>query len=329
VNVPIGVVIPAFRAERFLPRCLGSVAAQTLAPSEIVVVDDGSDDATAAVAERLGARVLRQQNRGPGAARNAGVAALGSQWVAFLDADDAWEPHALARYADAIRLAPDVRVIFGDYAVDEPGAEIASWFRHDPAYHAISRRAIAPHLSRCDRRDLVAALVRSLSFISTSSLAIRCDAFLAVGGFDEELKIAEDLDLLLRLFARSTAIAIDDVLSTYYKHGVNLSGDPLVNAEWELRVAQRVAASPERYPTEAPALLRAQRPERLLNAALYALRLGRFQEARNRFTQSWTERRSAACAAGWTVAAALDNAGGRAVHSLVRDAWRRARGTTG
>jgi glycosyltransferase involved in cell wall biosynthesis len=325
----IGVVIPAFEAERFLPRCLASVRAQTVAPAQLVVVDDGSSDATAEIAERLGATVIRQANAGPSAARNAGVAALRTPWVAFLDADDTWMPHALARFTEAIRRAPDVHVVFGDYAVEESGAGIASWFAVDRAYRAISRRPIAPALTRCDRPALVAALVRSLTFISTSSLAVRRDAFVDCGGFDERLRLAEDLDLLLRLFTRSTAIAIEEVVSTYHKHETNLTHDPLVNAEWELRVFERIRREPDRYPTEAAALLQDQRPVRLLRAGSYALRLGRFAEARDRFELSWSARRSPLSAAGMTVSALLDNPGGRVVHAALRHAWRRARGTAG
>jgi glycosyltransferase involved in cell wall biosynthesis len=324
---PFAVVIPAYDAARFLPRALASVQAQTSAPAEVIVVDDGSHDATAHIAEAAGARVIRQSNKGPAAARNAGVRAARSPWIAFLDADDAWQPHALERFADAVLRAPDVAIVFADYAIDEPGGSVASWFSADREYRRISRRQIAPGVVRCDRPSLVSAIVRSLAFISTSAMAIRRDAFLARGGFDETLRVAEDLDLLLRLFAQSTAVVIEEVLSTYHKHGANLSADPLVNAEWELRVWRRIARNPERYAPEALELLASERPRRLRRAALYALRAARFDEARRRYAQSWSMRVSPASAAGIVIAAALDNPIGRGAHAVLRDAWRRGRGT--
>ena len=96
--LPVTVVIPAYDRAELLPRALASVAAQTAAPAEILVIDDGSADDTAAVAERLGARVLRhERNRGVSAARNTALDAAGGEWVAFLDTDDEWLPFHLER----------------------------------------------------------------------------------------------------------------------------------------------------------------------------------------------------------------------------------------
>ena len=86
----ISVVIPAYNAARFLPRCLKSVFAQTLQPEEVIVVDDGSTDSTAEVAEALGARVINRRNGGLSAARNTGIKGASSEWIALLDADDLW-----------------------------------------------------------------------------------------------------------------------------------------------------------------------------------------------------------------------------------------------
>lgn len=322
---PFAVVIPAYDAERFLPRALASVAAQTCAPAEVLVVDDGSHDATAQIAERFGAAVIRQANQGPSAARNAGVRAASAPWIAFLDADDGWEPRALERFEDAVRLAPDVTIVFADYALEEADAPVASWFAIDREYRRITRRRIAPGIVRFDRPSLVAAIIRSLSFVSTSAMAIRRDAFLSCGGFNESLLIAEDLDLLLRLFAQSTAAVIEEVLSTAYRHDANLTVDPIVNAEWEMRVWRLIASNRERYAPEALPLLAQERPRRLTRAGVYALRVARFAEARRRFAQSCALHFSLAPAAGVALAAALDNRLGRSAHAALRGAWRRSR----
>ena len=84
----ISVVIPAYNAERFLPRCLKSVFAQTLKPEEVIVVDDGSTDNTAALAAELGTTVISQTNSGIAAARNNGIRHASGEWIALLDADD-------------------------------------------------------------------------------------------------------------------------------------------------------------------------------------------------------------------------------------------------
>ncbi|MGQ9606919.1 MAG: glycosyltransferase family 2 protein [Thermogutta sp.] len=101
----VSVVIPVWNAARYLPETLRSVLRQTRPPEEIVVVDDGSTDASAAVAEGFGptVRVLRQENRGESAARNRGIEAARGEWIAFLDADDLWHPDKLARQLAAVR----------------------------------------------------------------------------------------------------------------------------------------------------------------------------------------------------------------------------------
>lgn len=104
--VPVSVVVPCFRAAATIGRALQSVARQTVLPSEIIIVDDGSGDDTADRVEQVASgfelpvplRVLRQrENRGAGEARNAGWNVATAGYVAFLDADDAWHPRKIER----------------------------------------------------------------------------------------------------------------------------------------------------------------------------------------------------------------------------------------
>ncbi|GAB4137044.1 MAG: hypothetical protein Kow0040_23410 [Thermogutta sp.] len=106
----VSVVIPAWNAARYLPETLRSVLSQTRPPEEIIVVDDGSTDDSAVVAERFGptVRVLRQENRGESVARNRGIEAAHGDWIAFLDADDLWHPDKLAKQLAAVRSDPAV-----------------------------------------------------------------------------------------------------------------------------------------------------------------------------------------------------------------------------
>jgi glycosyltransferase involved in cell wall biosynthesis len=96
MSLSYSVVIPAYNAERTLSESVESVVRQALPPLEIIVVDDGSSDSTAAVAQGFGGvRVITQANAGPGSALNAGIAAAGGDVLAFLDADDVWMPDAM------------------------------------------------------------------------------------------------------------------------------------------------------------------------------------------------------------------------------------------
>src|SRR5437773_3781756 len=97
MNVTVSVVIPTYNYARYLPEAIDSALAQTHAPLEVIVVDDGSTDDTPRVLAVYGdrIRVIRQANRGPGAARNTGIAAARGEYVGFLDADDVWLPRKL------------------------------------------------------------------------------------------------------------------------------------------------------------------------------------------------------------------------------------------
>jgi len=98
-SLRVSCIIPAWNAERYLAATLRSVLAQTLVPDEVIVVDDGSTDSTARLAAGFGGpvRVVRQDNAGPAAARNRGIAESSGDLLAFVDADDLWEPVKLER----------------------------------------------------------------------------------------------------------------------------------------------------------------------------------------------------------------------------------------
>src|SRR5437763_1188518 len=109
-SITISVVIPAYNAAQFLPRCMGSIFAQTYQPKEVLVVDDGSTDGTAVLAAQMGARVVIRPNGGISAARNTGIRNATSEWIAWLDADDMWQPQKLERQAAC--LHPDTVLVY-------------------------------------------------------------------------------------------------------------------------------------------------------------------------------------------------------------------------
>jgi len=117
VKYRISVVIPAYNIGKFVGRAIESVLAQTRGPDEIIVVDDGSTDETAAQIKKFGAKVkyIYQDNAGPGAARNTGIKAAGGEWVAFLDGDDEWLPDNLKLQTDLLNRNPDIFWSVGNY----------------------------------------------------------------------------------------------------------------------------------------------------------------------------------------------------------------------
>lgn len=197
----ISVVIPTFDRASVLPRALDSVVRQTRSPAEVIVVDDGSTDDTAELVERRfpSVRLLRQVNRGVSAARNRGIEASESEWIALLDSDDEWWPRKLERQMSALKERPELRVCHTD--------EI--WIRHGRRVN--QRRIHAKHggwifehcLPRCA--------------MSPSSIVIHRSVFDEVGMFDEELPACEDYDLWLRICSRYPVLCVDEPLVV--KHG--------------------------------------------------------------------------------------------------------------
>lgn len=187
-SADVSVIIAAYNAEASLPRALASVAAQTLPPTEVVVVDDGSADGTFAAAEacRESLRpcelvLVRQENKGAGAARNRALALATAKYVAFLDADDEWLPEKLSRSLAVLREGA-FDLVAHDYLTDVDGAEVH----------------VDCHQHFMNATDPYAELyVRG--YIPSISVVARRDDVLRAGGFDESLRNAQDFELWLAL----------------------------------------------------------------------------------------------------------------------------------
>lgn len=110
----ISVVIPVFNGAAYVAQAIDSVLDQTVPPTEVVVVDDGSSDSTAEVVQRYQPRVLyrRQANQGPGAARNLGIRESKGEFLAFLDSDDLWLPEKLRLQKAALDEDPELNLVF-------------------------------------------------------------------------------------------------------------------------------------------------------------------------------------------------------------------------
>ena len=185
--LPISVVIPAFNRERLLRQAVDSVRAQRpWRPAEIIVVDDASTDGTAELAEALGVRVVRhEETHGAAGARNSGFRAASQPWVALLDSDDEWLDHHLA----TVWSHRHGRVLVS-------GAALASSDDARPErYHGVPGR-----LPRAIPSP--AEILWPENFIATSGTLVRTEAVREVGGFDDSLRHAEDLDLWVRLLER-------------------------------------------------------------------------------------------------------------------------------
>jgi len=203
-SVKISVVIPAYNAACFLPRCLKSIFAQTLKPVEVIVVDDGSTDNTAEIAAAMGARVINRTNGGLSAARNTGIQSASSEWIALLDADDLWAPDKLERQATCV--GPDTVLVYtGIRYFDDNGV-------HE------ERPAIDPVTAR--------KMLRYCNPITPSSALVRRDAVIKDGGFREDIRACEDWEMWFRLQRLGKFEAVSDPLTDYYIYPKSLSSNP-------------------------------------------------------------------------------------------------------
>jgi len=177
-------------------------------PAEVIVVDDGSDDDTAAVAERLGATVIRHpRNRGLAAARNTGVEAASCEWVALLDSDDEWLPHHLAHLWEL----RDGHAIVADSAL-RCGADVSMDRIQGPA-------GSKPKVLHSPEQ-----LIHPGNLIPVSAAMVRRDAAISAGGFAPRRGVVEDLDLWLRVLERETAIVSPRIGIVYRLHDEQMSG---------------------------------------------------------------------------------------------------------
>lgn len=172
----ISVIIPVYNGERFLAEAIRSVLDQTLPPDEVIVVDDGSTDGSAALAGQVACvLVLRQPNRGVGAALNLGISHARGDLLAFLDADDRWVLDKLEQQVEAFRMNPALDMVFG----------------HVRQFHH------SQHLAEEQRPG-----------VHRGALLIRRHAFVRVGAFAEDPAVNEIVDW----YARSRAAGLHSLM---------------------------------------------------------------------------------------------------------------------
>ena len=285
--LPVSVVIPVYNAAAFLAAALQSVRAQARPPAEVIVVDNGSTDASAAIAQGAGVRVLRLGHPALSAARNAGIRATSQPWIAFLDADDLWDPDKLAAQWRAVEACPQVGIVITDFTeFDSTGVLLQSFLTGRANYQAITRREAAAAVMCCDGDSFRAHFLRG-NFFAPSAVLARRDLLLDVGLFDEALTHMEDRELWLRVLPRTAVAVVERPLVHTRIHASNLSSNPLKMSLGGAMIAERVLANPGRYPSGALDYYRAERPKFYLNAGRCAEEAGDVRAACRHYLRAW------------------------------------------
>jgi len=231
----VTIVIPTYNYARFVEDAVRSAAYQTYLNTEIILVDDGSTDGTAAKLGLLQAeiphlRVITTKHHGVSCARNRGTLAGRGQFVAYLDADDLWHPTKIEKQVHAMLQNWDDPEWAAVYCLFRPIDADARVVANAPAFEA---------------RGYFFARHLAMNPIGTvSGLMVRRDVMLEIGGFDQTLSYCEDLDAQLRVSKRHKIELVREYLVVYRKHRDSASQNHVRMADAAIEVLGKHASDP-------------------------------------------------------------------------------------
>jgi glycosyltransferase involved in cell wall biosynthesis len=284
----VSVIMPAFNVEPFVGAALGSALSQTFDDFEVIVVDDGSDDGTAAAVTSVAGsdrrvRLVRQANRGLAGARNTAMRAARGEYFALLDSDDLWEPDFLAAQMDVLRSDPGVAIVTGN-----------AWYLGGVSDGQPAR----PCPDSRPEPNLASIIADEWSIFIMS--VMRRDVYAAIGAFDESMRSNEDYDFWLRAaLAGFRFVRNDRPLGRYRVRPESLSADHARMLRGILTVYRKLRAALAGRPYEL-AVLEAQttrfEAELLAAEAGMALDASDFEAARAHLSALHARRGGAALA---------------------------------
>jgi glycosyltransferase involved in cell wall biosynthesis len=221
------VILPAYNAEPFIRQTLASILAQTWTDFEVILIDDGSRDRTAEIAESMDPRirVFRQPNGGIANARNAAIAQARGEWLAFMDHDDLWHPDKLAAQAKLLESKPECGIVYG------------AFLRWDPANPPHFPDAVLdPGRIAEDLSGFILHRMVETNWVLLSTAVIRRSVFDQVGMFDPTMPPADDWDFVIRACERYPFVKMAQAVTLYRVHAnqTSLKLTP-VNIEFVLR----------------------------------------------------------------------------------------------
>jgi glycosyltransferase involved in cell wall biosynthesis len=209
----ISVVIATYNRASLLRETLDSVVTQSFRDFEVIVVDDGSTDGTEAVVRSYGPalRYIRQENRGPSAARNVGIQNARANWISIQDSDDICTPDHLESLYAVVKKRNDLGMVFAN------GGYVGGPKEKTIIPQEKSRRLAQNGVRLLDLFDV--------SIVRLQAALLSRQVLLAIGGLDETLRIAMDLDLAFRVFMRFPVVYLDKAVFFYRRHQGSIGGD--------------------------------------------------------------------------------------------------------
>ena len=247
---PVSVIIPTYNSASSLRAAIQSVLDQSYSAFEVLVIDDGSTDDTEGVVRSFDNHVsyFRQENRGAGAARNHGIARSQGKYVAFLDSDDLWLPTKLAEQIPILDRDAEIGLAYTDWAVvPEQGEPEPSYLSSQPTASGY----VFDQLVQC-------------GFILTSGTVVRRSCLDEIGNFDEDLSIAQDYDLWLRISYRWKVALLNKPLVIKRNREGNLSSDLFKTASERIALFQKALRNLSEMPRHTQRLISRQIASKLL-----------------------------------------------------------------
>lgn len=275
----VSAIMPVYNGERFIAAALASALGQTYAPLEIIVLDDGSTDGSAAIVDAFAAahpgriRYVAQANQGLCAARNAAIAQATGRYLALLDCDDLWCPTHIERAVAALEADAEVVLVHADVRFVDPDDRVLQDFTGDDGWETA-------------RQDPFTALLLRYRHIACPTAVFRADVARRIGGFDLAYSHlgCEDRDMWLRLSLHGTVRHLAYHAADYRVHdgGMSRNGERMLQARRLLVEKMRAFPQGERLHRRARAAVSLSeaeqavgRPERgrRMRAYLRAIRL--------------------------------------------------------
>lgn len=262
----VSVIIPVCNCATYLPNAIDSVLTQTFKDFEIIVVDDGSTDNTEEVVKKYGLQVkyIYQENKGPSAARNRGIKESKGEYIAFLDSDDIWLPQKLELQMNEFLKSPSTGLV--------------TCGRYNICANGVLQECLCDigYLSRAKALDLI--LVKNIFRGGSSQVVIRRECLDKVGLFDEELHVAEDWDLWLKICRKYDFRGVDKALVKIRIRENGQSSDGDKNLRNELKFLDKVFS--DEHLKRKWLLKRRAYSYRYYSAAIAYREIGRTKEAR-------------------------------------------------
>jgi glycosyltransferase involved in cell wall biosynthesis len=282
---PVSAVIAAYNAEKFIAQTIESIQAQTLPVAEIVVVADGSTDATARIARSMGARVYDSNSPGLSAARNKCLRESTQPWIAFLDSDDTWAPEKIERQMQMAVDNPDVALITCDYKTFNESMVLCETIlaKYADGY-ALQPKRSCRNGAVVDR--LNAQFADAYYLLLASNVMVRRDAITQTGFFDESLHSADDFDCFMRVLAQHSFAVVEQVLVDKCQHA---DGTSIRNPQATLSCLAatfKVLEHPELYPSATVQLCKRWLPGNLRHAGARLVSDGEPKRGREFLLQS-------------------------------------------